>query len=274
MPRYRLEAGRRAPGSTAGRVTLIVILLVLLIGARSLASYAIEIAWWKELGQFNTWLNLLTYSLAPLAGATVLAFVILWIAHARAVRFAGARLGEHPIYTRITTLALLVLGYLISASSIDTWTVVRFAGSRGLPAAASAWHDAIFQKPLSFYLFDLPFYIMLRSYVLAIVIFCILLYWIAARAWQLRFRFPEMRESGQLDPTFFRLEGGLESRFLRGAGIVLLVAMAVRFFLARFEMVYNEHGAFLVGVDFVDQKIGLPLQWVLILACLAAAAFV
>jgi len=31
-----------------------------------------------------------------------------------------------------------------------TWTVVRFAGSRGLPATATAWRDAIFQKPLSF----------------------------------------------------------------------------------------------------------------------------
>src|SRR5579872_7329091 len=102
MPRYRLEAGRRAPGSTAGRVTLIVILLLLLIGARSLASYAIEIEWWKELGQFNTWLNLLTYSLAPVAAATVLAFAVLWIAHARALKFAGAGLRDHPIYARIS----------------------------------------------------------------------------------------------------------------------------------------------------------------------------
>src|SRR5579872_719653 len=253
MPRYRLEAGRRAPGSTAGRVTLIVILLVLLIGARSLASYAIEIAWWKELGQFNTWLNLLTYSLAPLAGATLLAFAVLWIAHARAVRFAGARLSEHPIYARITTLALLVLGYLISAASVDTWTVVRFAGSRGLPPAATAWHDAVFQKPLSFYLFDLPFYDLLRGYVLGLVIVAILLYWIAARAWQLRYQFPDMRESREIDPNFFRLKGGLESAFVRGAAAVLLLALAVKFFLGRFQMVYNEHGTFLVGVDYVDQ---------------------
>src|SRR4029077_16033787 len=123
------------------------------------------------------------------------------------------------------------LGYLISASSIDTWTVVRFAGSRGLPAAATGWQDSVFQKPLSFYVFDLPFYLMLRGYVLAIVIFCILLYWVAARGWQLRFRFPEIREPRELDASFFRLEGGLESRFLRGAGVILLLAMALRFYL-------------------------------------------
>jgi len=274
MARYQIETGRRVPGSRATRIVLLVLLVVLLFSLRSIASYTIEVQWWKELGQFNTWLSMLYYSLAPVAAATLLAFGALWIAHARALKFAHTSLREHRLYARISALVLLILGYLIAASSIDTWTVVRFAGSRGLPAAATGWQDTVFQKPLSFYLFDLPFYLMLRGYVLAIVIFCILLYWIAARGWQLRFRFPELRESGQLDPTLFKLEGGLESRFLRGAGVVLLVAMALRSFLARYEMVYNEHGTFLVGVDYVDQNIGLPLQWLLIAACLAAAAFV
>ena len=274
MARYEIQSGRRAPGSRATRITLLIILVVLLFGTRSLASYAIEVAWWKELGQFRTWLSMLYYALAPVAAATVVAFVALWLTHARALKFAGTSLREHRLYARISMLVGLLLAYLIAASSIDTWTVVRFAGSRGLPAVATAWHDAIFQKPLSFYLFDLPFYLLLRSYVLAVVIFCILLYWVAGRAWQLRYRFPEMRESGQIDPAIFRLEGGLESRFLRGAGVFLLLAMAVRFFLARYEMVYNEHGSFLVGVDYVDQHIGLPLQWVLIVAAVAAAGFV
>ena len=80
------------------------------------------------------------------------------MAHARALKFAGTALREHPLYARISAAGLLFLGYLIAAGSIDTWTVVRFAGSRGLPAAATAWHDAVFGQPLSFYLFDLPFY--------------------------------------------------------------------------------------------------------------------
>ena len=268
MDRYQIERGRRAPGSRVTRITLIVLALLLLLGARSIASYAIEIQWWKELGQFQTWVNMLTYSLAPLAAATLLAFAMLWIAHARAVRFAGTRLREHPLYARLSALALLLLGYLISAASVDTWTVVRFAGSRGLPAVTTAWHDAVFQKPLSFYLFDLPFYLMLRSYVLALVIFCVLVYWIAARGWQLRYQLPHLRRNDASSiHAIFRLEGGLESKFLRGAAVVLLLAIAVRFFLARYEMVYNDHGTFLVGIDYVDQNIGMPLQWLVIFAC-------
>lgn len=274
MARYQIERGRRARGSRATRITLLVIVLLLLFGARTLASYVVELQWWKEMGQLDTWLSMLTYSLAPLAGATLLSFGILWMAHARALRFAGTRLGEHKIYAQISALGLLVLGYLISASAVDTWTVVRFAGSRGLAASAAGFHDAVFGKPLSFYLFDLPFYGLVRGYVLALAIFCILLYWIAARAWQLRYKIHEFRDATEFDPSLLRLEGGLESKFLRGAAVVLLLAVALRFFLGRYEMVYNEHGTFLVGIDYVDLNWGLPLQWLMIAACVAAAAFV
>ncbi len=273
---YQIERGRydSRPGTSRLVITMMVILVLLLIAARGIASYAIEVQWWSELGQFQTWLNMLYYSLAPLAAGTGVAFSALWITHARALKFAGTGLGEHRLYARISTLALLLLGYLIAASTIETWTVVRFAGSRHLAASATAWHDAVFQLPLSFYLFDLPFYILVRSYVLALVIFCILLYWVAARAWQLRFKLPELRQPQEFDARFFRLEGGLESRFLRGAAVVLLLALAVRFYLGRYEMVYNDHGSFLVGIDYVDRNIGLPLQWLLIAGALAAAVLV
>ncbi|HKE24717.1 MAG TPA: UPF0182 family protein [Bryobacteraceae bacterium] len=273
MARYEIESGRR-PLSSAALITAGIVLVLLLIGARSMANYAIEIAWWKELGQFDTWVSMLTYSLAPLAGATLLAFAVLWIAHARALKFARTSLSEHPVYARLSTLVLLGLGYLVAASSIETWTVIRFAGSRGLPAGATVWRDAVFQKPLSFYLFDLPFYELLRGYVLGLAIVAILVYWIAARAWQLRYSLPAMRQTRELEPNFFRLEGGLESKFLRGAAVAVLLALAVKFFLGRYQMVYNDHGTFLVGVDWVDHHIGIPLQWLLIFASLAAAAFV
>jgi uncharacterized membrane protein (UPF0182 family) len=268
---HRIEQGRGARHPRVGLIALAVTLGVLLLGARSIASYVIEIAWWKELGQFRTWMSMLYYGVAPVTLATLVAFGVLWITHARALKFADTSLRDHKLYARLSALGLLLVGYLIAASAIDTWTVVRFAGSRNLTAAASGWRDTVFDKPLSFYLFDLPFYGMLRSYVLALVIVSILLYWLAARAWQLRYKLADMAQTREIDPAIFRLEGGLESRFLRGAAVFLLMALAVRFFLGRYEMVYNVHGSFLVGVDYVDLHIGLPLQWLLIAACFAAA---
>ncbi|MCL5742306.1 MAG: UPF0182 family protein [Acidobacteria bacterium] len=244
-------------------------ILAIVLGARSIASYVIDYQWWKEMGQVSTWLSMLTYQLAPLAAGTLLAFTVLWVAHARALKFAGAGLSEHPIYSKLAILGALLLGFLVASASIDTWTVVRYAGAA--PAEPNAWRDSVFGLPLKFYLFDLPFYSMLRSYLLALTIVSVLVYWVAARAWQLRYRFPEMRNATELDPTFFRLEGGLESKFLRGAAAVFLLALAFRFFLARYEMVGNEHG-FMVGIDYVDQNIALPLQWLVIAACVIAAA--
>jgi uncharacterized protein len=219
MPR-QIGPGRRL-STPAVLIAAGVALVVLLLGARTFASYAIEVAWWKELGQFHTWLSMLTYSVAPLAAATAVAFFALWIAHARALKFAGTRLAEHPLYARLATLGALALGYFIAASSIDTWTVIRFAGSRGWCRTATAWHDAVFAQPLSFYLFDLPFYDLLRGYVLALVILSILVYWGAARGWQLRRRFPDLverpRDGRQLLPAGRRPGVAVPARRRRGA---------------------------------------------------------
>ena len=62
--------------------------------------------------------------------------------------------------------------------------------------------------PLKFYLFDLPFYSDLRGYLLALVIVCVLLYWVAARGWQLRHRLPELRDMRQIDPVLLSPGGG------------------------------------------------------------------
>jgi hypothetical protein len=273
MAQYRIERGAPKRRSRGALVTLIVLGFIVLLGARSLASFSIEYQWWKELGQVDTWFNMLAYGFAPLLAATLLAFGALWLAHARALKFAGTGLAEHPIYAWLSSLALLFVGYLIAAGSIDTWTIVRYLGARGVPPEANAWRDSVFHLPLKFYLFDLPFYSDLRGYLLALVIVCVLVYWIAARGWQLRHRLPELRDMRQIDPSFFRLEGGLESRFLRGALVIFLLALALRFFLARYEMVYDDHG-FMVGIDYTDQNFALPLQWLVIVCCLAAAGLV
>ena len=273
MAQYRIDRGAPKHGGRGARITLIVLAIVILLGARSLASFSIEFQWWKELGQLDTWFAMLAYGFAPMLAATLIAFGVLWVAHARALKFAGTRLSEHPLYAWLSSVGLLFLGYLIAAGSIETWTVVRYLGARGVPAEANAWRDSVFGLPLKFYLFDLPFYSDLRGYLLALIIVSVLVYWVAARGWQLRYKLPQMGDLRQLDPSVFRLEGGLESRFLRGALVIFLMALALRFFLARYEMVYDDHG-FMVGIDYVDLHFALPLQWLAIVACLAAAALV
>jgi uncharacterized membrane protein (UPF0182 family) len=264
------------PGRSRGlnwKVTLLVVFFLLLIGGRFIASYVIEYQWWKEMHQVPTWIDMLIYGLAPVVAATFLAFAILWVTHARGMKFANTRLGEHRIYGLFVTIVLFVIGIFIAASTIETWTVIRYFGGRNLPPEATQWHDSVFNHPLRFYLFDLPFYSVLRRYMLALTVLAALVYWATARGWQLVERLPELREMQEMDPRLFRLEGALESKFLRGVGVVFLLALAFQFFLGRYGMLFNDHG-FMVGIDYVDQYISLPLQWLMIAACLAAAVFI
>ncbi len=94
MPQYQIDRGRRASRSPRVRITLVVLIIALLFAARTIASYVIDVEWWKELGQLDTWLSMLTYSFAPLAAATLIAFGVLWITHARALKFAGTSLAR------------------------------------------------------------------------------------------------------------------------------------------------------------------------------------
>jgi uncharacterized membrane protein (UPF0182 family) len=270
MERRRFEPARRSP---VGRFSLLIVLLALLFGAGTIASFTLEYQWWKEMGQTETWFDMLWYGLAPVVAATLVAFAVLFLAHARGMKFAYARLAEHGTYAKAATVGLLVLAYLIAAGSFQNWTVVRYIASRGLAAGAAEWSDPAFGRPLAFYLFDLPFYNELRGFVLVLAIASALIYWISARGWQLRYRLPDLTRGGEIDPGILRLEGGLESKFLRGAAAAFLIALALRFFLGRYEMVWNDHG-FMTGVDYLDETVGLPLRWVSIAACAVAAVFV
>jgi uncharacterized protein len=255
-----------------GTVLLILAIFLVIASARFVANFAIEYQWWKEMGQVPTWIEMLIYSIAPVAVATVIAFVFLFLAHARSLRFAGTRLGEHRLYAVISTVVLMALSWVLASGTIDTWTVVRYFGGQDLPAEATGWHDSVFGLPLGFYLFNLPFYTGLRHYLLGLAVLSAVVYWAAARGWQLVARLPEMQEAGQFDPRLFQLEGALESRFLRGVAAVVLLALALQFYLGRYEMLWQNHG-FMVGVDYVAEKIALPLQWLVILSCVAASVF-
>jgi uncharacterized membrane protein (UPF0182 family) len=265
----RAISGRRA--KHFGLATLGVLIFIVLIGARWGASLLIEYSWWKEIGQVSTWIDLYAYSTLPVAAGCMLGWIVLLIAHSRGVKFAGGMVSDYPIYSRLATVGLLALSFVVADASIDNWTVLRFAGSRGVQGAAT-FHDPVFGKPSTFYLFDLPFWSDLRGYLFALVIVTILVYWLTARAWQLRFTLPELRQ-GQIDLSIFHLSGGLESRFLRGALSFFLVALACKFYLGRFEMVWNQH-RFMVGVDYTDDHFALPLYWVTIGALLAGSVLI
>ncbi|RPI14749.1 MAG: hypothetical protein EHM65_04445, partial [Acidobacteriales bacterium] len=67
----------RSPFSGARWVPLLFAAFLVLSGARLAANFVIEYQWWKEMEQVPTWVEMLIYGIAPVAAATLIAFIVL-----------------------------------------------------------------------------------------------------------------------------------------------------------------------------------------------------
>lgn len=167
------------------------------------------------MGQVETSSQMLSYGFVPVVLAALIGFAVLWVAHARGMKHAGTGLGEHKTYAKLATAALFVVGLLLALATVDSWTVVRWAGGNGLDTGA--YRDPVFGKPLAFYFFELPFYSLLLRFVLGVSVLTAIVHWLTARGWTLKGQAADWREGGipvdvrDLDPR-----GALESAFLRG----------------------------------------------------------
>jgi uncharacterized membrane protein (UPF0182 family) len=170
-------------------------------------------------------------------------------------------------------LAALVLGIFVSLITIDSWTIVRYFGGRGMETGASAWTDPVFGRNLTFYFFKLPFYQVLLAWITGVVLLTLLIYWLTARFWVLRSSFPEWSQQREFDLRELIQGGAIDSVLFRGVAASLVLVIAVHVFLGRYDMLFADHGA-LVGIDWVDETIALPLRWLTIAACVLAVALI
>ena len=89
---------------------------------------------------------MLSYGPLPVLGAGALAFVVLWAVHARAL-VCRNRVRRHRAYGILSTVVLLVISGILAVATIDSWTIVRFAGNLQAPAGGE-WLDPVIRSPL------------------------------------------------------------------------------------------------------------------------------
>jgi uncharacterized protein len=245
---------------------LLALLFVLLIATRSAASVFIEYQWWKEIGQVSTWVREIAYGTLPVVLAVVLAFALLWVAHARALKRAGTGLAAHRRYALLATIVLLALAAVMAMALVDSWTVARYFGGRG---AAESWRDAVFAKPLSFYFFELPFYRILLRFGIVLSAVTAILYWVTTRLWQLKESLPSWAQGGvTFDFGALNFAAAFQSRFFRLLAALFLFGLGASYFLDRYDLLFEDHGS-LVGIDWVAGAVTLPLLWAAIAISIA-----
>jgi uncharacterized protein len=259
----------------SGPLVIAVFLFIILFAGRYLASQLLDYEWWKEVHQLDTWISLLLYGTLPTALVALLLFGCFTLAWRVGLR-RGARIGLPSPYasSSLLLIAIAVVAFIAASSLVDSWTVVRFFGGLRIPGAASAFHDPIFNKPLRFYFFDLPFYNLLLRLLLSTSVLSLIIYWLSAHFEDLRESLPRYTPGGTLEMGRFSLGDTFDSTFVRIAISLLLIALGVEFFFSRYEFLFDDHGTYLLGVDYLAAHFALPLQWLMIVSSFLAAALV
>ena len=238
---------------------ILLLLVVLLSSSRTALSYYVNALWFSSLGYRDVFRRTLSLEWAVFAAFFAATFAILYgwfLGLERSYRPESLRgglvfIGRQPvrlpvdrILRLIVLLVSLVIAAVVGASMMAEWQT--FALYWYAPRPAGGPLDPIFGKSLQFYLFSLPAWQLLAGWTLAMaVLACVI-------------------------AAFFILVSGGTQVFAgrpgrplpmpwRGFSIafaVLLVALALRVYLSRFEALFDEHTIF-SGVTYTGAHVTL-----------------
>ncbi len=267
--------GRRA-GRPVGFLVL-GLLAVLLIGGGTVLSYYVDALWFGSLGFSDVFWTSLNYEAIVFGIFALATFVVLYGAFlalkpAKLSDFMGGpilingqplRLPVEPVLRLVAGGGALFISVVTGFGMMGDWRV--FALYQHAPAAASTVLDPIFGRPLTFYLFTLPVWQLVSGWAMVLAVLTCLV------------------------AVFFLVVGGgtwmavgrrrdAHAPSLRGVSLAfafLLLALASRAYLGRFERLFDDHTIF-SGVGYTDAHVGLTgmlvVSGALVLGALMAAA--
>lgn len=258
------------------RVVLLAIVALLFLGGGTMVSYYVDALWYASVGFEDVFWTSVNVQTGTFFGFTFITFIVLYGAFS-ALR--PSRLGElaggtvlingQPVRIplepaiRVIGLAVAAVVALITGAAMaaqwDTFALYwRGAGSG--PAAAVT--DPIFGRSVGFYLFTLPAWQLVSGWfmTLSAIVMAVAVAFAAIGGGT---RLLEGR--GRSQPSDQLLRG------VCAAFAVLLLAVAVRTYLGRFSLLFEEHRLF-SGVTYVDANVtATGLLVVAILLAIGAA---
>src|ERR1700686_2012223 len=239
---------------------MLAVLAVILLGGRTAFSYYVDVLWFESLGYSDVFwktLGLQWGIFAVLAAATFLILYGSFLALRRAhlpnlpighTIFIGGQPLKLPVEPVLRLIALglsLVIGVATGAGMMLEWPTIALFWYA--PPAAGSSLDPIFGKPLNFFLFTLPGWQLVVGWLLTLAVMtCVLaIFFIlitgGTRAFAGRSR------------TYITLPWrGLSITFA-----FLLLILAMRVYLSRFEQLFDAHTIF-AGVTYSDAHVLLP----------------
>jgi uncharacterized membrane protein (UPF0182 family) len=238
---------------------LLAIVAVIVFGSRTALSYWVDLLWFRSLGYGEVFWKTRSLEWGVFAAFTVVTFLILFGAFSALKRAHAADLpSEHTIFIagnpvnlpvgpalRIIAIGVSIVIALATGAAMQAqWTTLALYWYA--PRVTGSMTDPIFARPLNFYLFTLPAWQLFAGWLLTLaVLTCI------------------------LSVVFILIAGSsraIGGRFTSGLSLpwrglsftlgFLLLVLAMRVYLSRFELLFDHHTIF-DGVTYTDAHVSL-----------------
>lgn len=245
------------------------------------SSFVINVAWWRGLGQLDTYWQYLRIEWLPQTAGAIIGIAALILCFRAARARANSQIGRTRLFAWGGHALAILIGGGLAFGLLDPWTIALYLGSAPGAAGAAAYHDPLFGHGLTFYMFRLPFYEMIFGWLAALVILGLVIYCGALAIAGSSERMRDWRER-----IMAQAVGGYQPRpvtihrepppplslagLVRSGAVLLLILFAVAEFFSRYSLLYSSHN-FLYGADYVDARWGVPFYWAQIIAALLLA---
>jgi uncharacterized membrane protein (UPF0182 family) len=268
----------RSPHRPRRRRLLLIVAIVAAIffGGRTALSYYVDTLWFGSLGYRDVFWKTLSLQWGIFAFFTAATFLILYgsfLALKRAhlpdlpdghTIYIGGQPLKLPVESVLRLIALgvsLVIAAATGASMMVEWPALALFWYAPRSAGGATVFDPIFGKPLNFFLFALPAWQLIAGWLLTLaVITCLLAVFFILITGGTRVL------AGQLSRSVLLPWRGLSIAFA-----FLLLILAMRVYISRFELLLDDHTIF-GGVTYTDAHVMLTGLLVVSAALVLGAA--
>lgn len=238
---------------------LIAFLVIALFFSRSAISYWVDLLWFSSLGYEPVFWKSQTIEWGVFAAFAALTFLILYLAFSALKRahrsdmperhtiFIGGNAIELPVAPVIRWVALgasVLISLATGAALAAQWPVLALFWNA--PRGAQSAADPIFGLPLNFYLFTLPAWQLISGWLLTLAVLVSILAAV----------FLFISASGRAIGGQLSSQDPLPWRGLSFAAGFLMLVVAMRVYVARFDRLFERHTIF-DGVTYTDAHVTL-----------------
>jgi uncharacterized protein len=267
----------RAPRRRRRFFIILAVLAAVFFGGQTVLSYYVDVLWFGSLGYASVFWKTLNLQWGVFAAFTVVTFLILYgsflalkrahlpdlpSGHTIIIGGQPLKLPVEPVLRVIALGVALVIAAATGAGMMVEWPSLALYWYA--PPSTGGVVDPIFGRPLNFFLFTLPAWQLIVGWLLTLaVIICVL------AAFFILITGGSRALSGRLSRSVLLPWRGLSTAFS-----FLLLVLATRVYLDRFERLFDDHTIF-GGVTYTDAHVMLTGMLVvsaaLVLGALIAA---